>query len=244
MNLEGKTAIVTGGSRGIGAAITRKLAQLGATVYFTYKSAEAKAEELSQETGAKYFKCDQTKLDEIESIFNAIFENAGKIDILVNNAGITKDSYLPMMSDEDFTAVLNANLLGAFKWSKLASKKMYGTRSGSIIFISSVSGLVGVAGQTNYSASKGAICAFARSAAAELGAKSVRINSVCPGFIETDMTAKIPRQIARTQIEKIPLKRFGTSEEVANIVAFLASDEASYITGQTITVDGGLTGCA
>ena len=148
-----------------------------------------------------------------------------------------------MMPEADFTSVLDANLLGAFRWTKLASKKMYGQRSGSIIFISSVSGLVGVAGQTNYSASKGALCAFARSLASELGTKSIRVNTICPGFIETDMTAKIPRQIARAQVEKITLKRFGKPEEVANVAVFLASDDSSYITGQTIIVDGGLTAC-
>ncbi len=244
MKLEGKTAIVTGGSRGIGAAIVKKFTELGARVYFTYRNASDEAENLVQATGATAIKCDQTDAAEIEKSFDAIFAESGKIDILVNNAGITKDGYLPMMPEGDFANVIDANLMGAFRWTKLASKKMYGARKGSIIFISSISGLVGVAGQTNYAASKGALCAFARSAAAEFGAKSIRVNSICPGFIETDMTAKIPRQIARAQVEKIPLKRFGNPEEIANIAAFLASDESSYITGQTIVADGGLTGCA
>ncbi len=244
MNLEGKIAIVTGGSRGIGAAIVKKFTELGARVYFTYRSAIDEAEKLAKDTGATPMMCDQTNALDIEKTFDTIFAESGKIDILVNNAGITRDGYLPMMPEADFANVLEANLMGAFRWTKLASKKMYGTRKGSIIFISSVSGLVGVAGQTNYAASKGALCAFARSAAAELGAKSIRVNTICPGFIETDMTAKIPRQIARAQTEKIALKRFGAPEEIANIAAFLASDESSYITAQTIVADGGLTGCA
>ena len=243
MKLEGKVAIITGGSRGIGAAIVKKFSELGAKVYFTYRSESDAVKLLAQETGATAFQCDQTDASAIDKTFDAIFADAGKIDILVNNAGITKDGYLPMMPEADFTSVLDANLLGAFRWTKLASKKMYGQRSGSIIFISSVSGLVGVAGQTNYAASKGALCAFARSAASELGAKSIRVNTICPGFIETDMTAKIPRQIARTQVEKITLKRFGKPEEIANVAVFLASDDSSYITGQTIVADGGLTAC-
>ena len=243
MKLEGKVAIVTGGSRGIGEAIVRKFAELGAKVYFTYRTESDTVKVLAQETNSIAIQCDQTDAIAIEKSFDKIFADAGKIDILVNNAGITKDGYLPMMPESDFTSVLDANLLGAFRWTKLTSKKMYGQRSGSIIFISSVSGLVGVTGQTNYSASKGALCAFARSCASELGTKSIRVNTICPGFIETDMTAKIPRQIARTQVEKITLKRFGKPEEIANIAAFLASDDSSYITGQTIIADGGLTAC-
>ena len=243
MKLDGKVAIVTGGSRGIGEAIVRKFAQLGAKVYFTYRTESDAVKALAQETNATAIKCDQTDASAIEKSFDKIFADAGKIDILVNNAGITKDGYLPMMPETDFASVLDANLFGSFRWTKLASKKMYGQRSGSIIFISSVSGLVGVAGQTNYAASKGALCAFARSCASELGAKSIRVNTICPGFIETDMTAKIPRQIARAQVEKITLKRFGKPDEIANIAVFLASDDSSYITGQTIVADGGLTAC-
>lgn len=163
--------------------------------------------------------------------------------MLVNNAGITRDNYLMLMPQSSWREVLQTNLDGAYEWTKCAAKKMYSQRSGSIVFISSVSGLVGVAGQTNYAASKGAICAFARACAAELGAKSIRVNTVCPGFIETDMTAKIPRDIACKQRERIVLKRFGKAEEVAEAVYFLSSDMASYITGQTLVVDGGLTGC-
>jgi len=241
--MNGKTAIITGGSRGIGAAIVEKFSSLGARVFFTYKSRAEDAEALAAKTGARAFKCDQTDRAQISETFDAIFAEAGKIDILVNNAGITKDCYLPLMPSADFSSVLEANLFGAFEWTKLAAKKMYGERSGSIIFISSVSALAGVAGQTNYAASKGALCAFARAAAAELGAKSIRVNAIAPGFVETDMTAKIPARIRREHAEKIALGRFGSPKEIAEVAAFLASGAASYITGQTIVVDGGLTAC-
>ncbi len=148
-----------------------------------------------------------------------------------------------LMPKPSWREVIETNLDGAYEWTKCVAKKMYARKSGSIIFISSVSGLVGVAGQTNYAASKGAICAFSRACAAELGAKSIRVNTICPGFIDTDMTAKIPRDIANKQRERIVLKRFGKPEEVAEAAFFLASDGASYITGQTLVVDGGLTGC-
>lgn len=148
-----------------------------------------------------------------------------------------------LMPEKSWDDVLETNLDGAFEWTKCASKKMYAKKSGAILFIASVSGLVGVGGQTNYAASKGAICAFSRACAAELGAKSIRVNTIAPGFVETDMTAKIPRDIAAKQRERIVLKRFGKPEEIAAVAHFLTSDAASYITGQTIVVDGGLTGC-
>ena len=243
MNLANKVAVVTGGSRGIGAAVVKKFAQAGAKVYFTYKNDSPQTEALASETSATPLKCDQSDSAQIEAAFDKIFSFENKIDILVNNAGITKDGFLMLMPEKDFDSVLDTNMLGAFRWTKLAAKKMFSQKSGSIIFISSVSGLVGVAGQTNYSASKGAICAFARSVAAELGGKGVRSNVICPGFIDTDMTAKIPRATAQAQREKITLKRFGKPEEIANVALFLASDDSSYITGQTVIVDGGLTGC-
>lgn len=242
-SLKGKIAIVTGASRGIGAATVRKLSELGAIVFFTYKSSCGNARALAEETGAVPVLCDQLDASKIEETADDIFAKTGSIDILVNNAGITRDGYLMLMPCDDWNSVLETNLNGAFRWTKCVAKKMYAKKRGSIVFVSSVSGLVGVAAQTNYSASKGAICAFSRSAAAELGAKGIRVNTVCPGFIETDMTSKIPREIARIQKERILMKRFGTPEEVANAIAFLASDQASYITGQTLVVDGGLTGC-
>jgi len=243
MDLNGKIAIITGASRGIGAEIVRRFRALGAKVYFTYKSSEDAANMLAQTTGATAMKCNQNDGDTIDSCVDKIFEECGQIDILVNNAGITKDNFMMMMSPDDFNKVIDTNLGGAFRWTKCVSRKMYSKKSGSIIFISSVSGLVGVGGQANYSASKGAICALARSVAAELGAKGIRSNTICPGFIDTDMTAKIPRDIANAQKQRIVMKRFGTPAEVANVAAFLASDQSSYITGQSIVVDGGLTGC-
>jgi len=166
------------------------------------------------------------------------------LDILVNNAGITCDQFLMLMPEADWQKVLDVNLNGAFRWCKGATRPMLLQRQGVIINIASVSGLVGVAGQTNYSASKGALIAFSRSLAAELGAKGIRVNTVVPGFIETDMTAKLPRAIKERNLERILTKRFGKPAEVAAVVAFLASEEASYIVGQTIVVDGGLTASA
>lgn len=243
MNLSGKTAIITGASRGIGAAVVAKFAELGADVFFTYHNSEELALQLAAKCGATAMKCDQNDAAQIEACADSVYAARGKIDILVNNAGITKDGFFMMMPQKDFDIVADTNAGGAFRWTKAVARKMYAAKSGSIIFISSVAGLVGVAGQVNYAASKGAICAMSRAVAAELAQKGIRANAVCPGFIETDMTAKIPRDIARTQKERVALKRFGKPEEVAQVVAFLASDMSSYITGQTITVDGGLTGC-
>ncbi len=241
--LAGKTAIITGGSRGIGAAVARKFAERGARVFFTYKSGAEAAERLAAETGATAVCCDQSDGAAIESAFEKIFAETGRIDVLVNNAGITKDSFLALMPERDFLSVLDINAAGAFRWTKLAAKKMLSQKSGSIIFMSSASGLVGIGGQANYAASKGAMCAFARAVAAELGAKGIRANSICPGFVETDMTAKIPRRLVAEYTDKIALKRFARAEEIASVALFLASDMSSYITGQSIAVDGGLTAC-
>lgn len=241
--MEKKTAIITGGSRGIGAAIVRKFASENIDVFFTYFSSEDAARKLAEETGATPIRCPQNDRAEIAKTVDAVFSLRGKIDILVNNAGITRDNFLMLMPEKSWDDVLETNLDGAFEWTKCASKKMYAKKSGAILFIASVSGLVGVGGQTNYAASKGAICAFSRACAAELGAKSIRVNTIAPGFVETDMTAKIPRDIAAKQRERIVLKRFGKPEEIAAVAHFLTSDAASYITGQTIVVDGGLTGC-
>lgn len=241
--MEKKTAIITGGSRGIGAAIARKFASENIDVFFTYFSSEDAARKLAEETGATPIRCPQNDRAEIAKTVDAVFSQRGKIDILVNNAGITRDNFLMLMPEKSWDDVLETNLDGAFEWTKCVSKKMYAKKSGAILFIASVSGLVGVGGQTNYAASKGAICAFSRACAAELGAKSIRVNTIAPGFVETDMTAKIPRDIAAKQRERIVLKRFGKPEEIAAVAHFLTSDAASYITGQTIVVDGGLTGC-
>lgn len=242
--MKDKIAIVTGGSRGIGAAIVKRFAAAGAKVYFTYANSESAAHGLASETGASAMRCPQGDPVAIAEAVDKIYSENGAIDVLVNNAGITRDGFMMTMPQFSWREVLDTNLDGAFAWTKCAAKKMYAKKSGSIIFVSSVSALVGVAGQANYAASKGALCALARACAAELGAKGIRANAICPGFIETDMTAKIPRDIAARQKERIVLKRFGRPEEVAEAALFLASGASSYITGQTLTIDGGLTGCA
>ena len=173
-----------------------------------------------------------------------VLADAGKIDVLVNNAGITADMFLMLMPADDWNRVIDTNLNGAFRWCKAVTRPMLGARRGVIINIASIAGLVGVMGQTNYAASKGALLAFTRALAAELGVKGIRVNSVVPGFIETDMSARVPRQIKQKNLEHIVLKRFGKPEEVASAVTFLASDAASYIMGQSIVVDGGLTATA
>lgn len=244
MKLAGKVALITGGSRGIGRAIVEKFASEGAKVAFTYNSSESEALELARATGAYAIRCSQNSPEEISSAVETIYKEFSSIDILVNNAGITKDGFLMMMPQSAWDDVIATNLTGAFYWTKLVSKKMYAKRAGSIIFISSVSGIAGVGGQANYAASKGGLCALARSVAAELGAKGIRSNAICPGFIDTAMTAKLPRDVVAKQKANIPLGRFGKPEEVAETALFLASDVSSYITGQTIVIDGGLTGCA
>lgn len=239
---EGKIVVVTGGSRGIGKACVMDLVARGARVYFTYNKNESAADELVKISGAEKIKCSQNEFTEIDSAITKIISSEGKIDILVNNAGITSDQFIMMMPIEEWDKVINTNVGGAFRWGKAVCRPMMNARSGVIINIASVSGLLGIAGQTNYAASKGAIIAFSRALAAEFGPRGIRVNTVVPGFIDTDMTAKMPRQIKMQNLERILLRRFGKPEEVAKTVAFLASDDASYIVGQTIVVDGGLTG--
>jgi 3-oxoacyl-[acyl-carrier protein] reductase len=242
MNFTDKIAIVTGGSRGIGKAVVEDLTKRGARVYFTYNKNEVLAGELAGRTGAHAMQCSQNAPDAIEKAVESILLQEGQIDILVNNAGITNDKFLMIMSHEEWHKVLDTNISGAFRWAKAVCRPMLNAQKGAIVNIASVAGLVGIAGQTNYAASKGAILAFSRALAAELGPKGIRVNAVVPGFIETDMTLAMPRQIKIQNKEKILIKRFGKPEEVARVVAFLASDMASYIFGQEIIVDGGLTG--
>lgn len=241
---EGQVVVVTGGSRGIGRAIVEHFAARGAHVYFTYQQSDDLAAQLSAATGAQALKCSQTDAAAIDAAVTRIHSETKRLDVLVNNAGITSDQFLMLMPEADWTKVLDTNLNGAFRWSKAASRPMLGVKRGVIINIASVSGIMGIMGQTNYSASKGALLAFSRSLAAELGSKGIRVNAVVPGFIETDMTAKVPKPIRQKNLERIVMKRFGTPAEVAAVVGFLASEAASYIQGQTVIVDGGLTASA
>ena len=241
---ENKVVVVTGGSRGIGRAIVERFAAQGARVFFTYHQNEAAAAQVAAVGPAVAIKCSQTDAAAIDSAVERVLADAGKIDVLVNNAGITADTFLMLMPADDWNRVIDTNLNGACRWCKAVTRPMLGARRGVIINIASIAGLVGVMGQTNYAASKGALLAFTRALAAELGVKGIRVNSVVPGFIETDMSARVPRQIKQKNLEHIVLKRFGKPEEVAAAVTFLASDAASYIMGQSIVVDGGLTATA
>jgi len=241
MILDNKVAIITGGSRGIGKAIVEEFTKNKAKVYFTYHKDDVAATKVQGSCGAIPVKCSQTDNECIEQMIASILRDNGKIDILVNNAGITSDQFLMMMSFEQWEKVINTNLHGTYRWVKAVSRPMLSAKNGIIVNISSIAGLVGTAGQTNYAASKGGLLAFTRSLAAEFGPNGIRVNAVVPGFIETDMTAVMPRQIKKENMEKILLKRFGKPEEVAQVVLFLSSDSASYIAGQTIVVDGGLS---
>jgi 3-oxoacyl-[acyl-carrier protein] reductase len=244
MRFADKTIVVTGGSRGIGRAVVARFCAEGAKVFFTYNKNDEAASVTATECGATAIKCSQTDGDAVSATVASIISQTGAIDVLVNNAGVTSDQFLMMMSVEQWDKVINTNLNGAFRWAKEICRPMLNAQKGSIINIASVSGLTGIAGQTNYAASKGGLLAFTRALAAELGPKGIRVNAVVPGFIDTDMTAIIPRQIKRQNLDRILMKRFGASEEVASAVVFLASGDASYITGQTIVVDGGLTATA
>jgi 3-oxoacyl-[acyl-carrier protein] reductase len=241
---ENKVVVITGGSRGIGRAIVERFTALGARVFFTYHQRDDQAREVATACGAENIQCPQSDAAAIDAAVQQIVSSTGKIDVLVNNAGITRDNWLMLMPAEDWNNVLDTNIGGAFRWCKAVSRLMLGVRAGVIVNIASISGLVGVAGQTNYCASKGALLAFSRALAAELGPRGIRVNAVVPGFIETDMTAKVPKPIREQNLKRIVLKRFGRPAEVAAAVTFLASDDASYIMGQTIVVDGGLTAIA
>ena len=245
MLLDGKVALVTGASRGIGRAIALKLAAEGAKVAINYAGNTAKAEEVKAEIEknggeAILVQADVADAAAVEAMVNATVEAFGQIDILVNNAGITRDGLLMRMKDEDFDAVINTNLKGVFYCTKLVSKLMMKKRSGRIINMASVVGLMGNAGQTNYAAAKAGVIGFSKSAAKELATRGITVNMVAPGFIDTDMTAAMTDKAREMTLTGIPLNRMGTPEDVANAVAFLVSDNASYITGQVINVDGGM----
>ncbi|MGN0435218.1 MAG: 3-oxoacyl-[acyl-carrier-protein] reductase [Wujia sp.] len=245
MTLENKTAIVTGGSRGIGRAICIALAKEGANVVTCYShSAEGAVEtvKMCEEYGvkAKAIKADVANNDDVAALVAAVKDEYGSIDILVNNAGITRDNLILKMKEEDFDTVIDTNLKGAFLCMQNVSKIMLKQKSGKIINISSVVGVRGNAGQTNYSASKAGLIGMTKSVAKELASRGITVNAVAPGFIETEMTAKLPETVVEESLKSIPMKCMGSGEDVANLVAFLASDKARYITGQVICVDGGM----
>lgn len=243
--LEGKTAIITGGSRGIGKGIAQTFAAQGANVAFTYSSSADSALALEKELNglgvkAKAYQSNAADFNESQKLAEDVFAEFGSIDILVNNAGITKDNLLLRMGEEDFDKVIEVNLKSVFNMTKAVQRIMLKQRKGSIINMSSVVGVKGNAGQTNYAASKAGIIGFSKSVALELGSRNVRSNVIAPGFIETEMTSKLDENIVKGWRDAIPLKRGGTPEDVANVCVFLASDLSAYVTGQTINVDGGM----
>lgn len=243
--LEGKTALITGGSRGIGKGICEVFAAQGANVAFTYLSSTQKADALAAElskngTKAKGFQSNAADFSSAEKLINDVIAEFGNIDILINNAGITRDNLLMRMSEEQWDEVINTNLKSVFNLSKFIARPMMKNRGGSIINISSVVGVNGNAGQANYSASKAGIFGFTKSMAKELGSRNVRVNAIAPGFIETEMTEALDEKMLEQWKSAIPLKRGGSTEDVANACLFLASDMSGYITGQTLLVDGGM----
>ena len=243
--LKDKVAIVTGGTRGIGRAIALKLADHGANIVINYRNSDKEAEELKgilEEKGVKVLavKCDISNFEDSKNLMDKCKEVFGKIDILVNNAGITKDTLIMRMKEEDFDNVIDVNLKGTFNCAKHASAIMLKQRFGKIINMTSVVGIAGNAGQVNYAASKAGVIGLTKSLAKELGSRGITVNAVAPGFINTDMTASLSEKVKEEASKNIPLKRLGKAEDVAEVVAFLASDSANYITGQVIHVDGGM----
>ena len=243
--LEGKTAIITGGSRGIGKAIVEVFVKQGANVAFTYSSSSEAAKIIESELSTsnvkvKSYKSDASNFEEAQELAAAVLEEFGSIDILSNNAGITKDNLLMRMSEEDFDRVIQVNLKSVFNMTKAVQRTMLKQRKGSIINMSSVIGVKGNAGQSNYAASKAGILGFTKSMAIELGSRNIRSNAIAPGFIVTEMTDQLGEDTIKQYFEAIPLKRGGTPEEIANTCVFLGSDMSSYITGQVLNVDGGM----
>ena len=243
--LENKTAIITGATRGIGRGIALEFANQGCNVTFTYSSSVAAAEALEKElialgVKAKGYQSNAADFDAAQQLAKDVLKEFGTIDILVNNAGITKDNLLMRISEDDFDKVIEVNLKSVFNLTKAVIRPMMKQRKGSIINMSSVVGLKGNAGQTNYSASKAGILGFSKSVALELGSRNIRSNVVAPGFIETEMTAKLDEKVVEGWRNDIPLKRGGTPKDIADACVFLASDMSSYITGQTLSVDGGM----
>lgn len=245
MDFKNKTAVITGGSRGIGLAIAKKLAEGGANIAVLYvgdesEGAAAKAELEQYGTKVEQYFCDVSDFEKSKAVSEQVIEEFGKVDILINNAGITRDKLVLNMEESDFDAVINVNLKGTFNMIKHFYKHFMKNRGGRIVSTSSIVGLIGNAGQANYSASKAGIIGLTKSVARELAGRNVTVNAVAPGYIGTDMTNVLPDKVKETMKSQIPAKRIGTPEDVANVVAFLCSDEAAYVTGEVIRVDGGL----
>ena len=245
MNLTGKVTLVTGASRGIGRQIALTLAGYGATVIVNYNGSAAKAEEVVNEITAnggmaESMQCSVSDFEKSKEMIDGIVKKYGRLDILVNNAGITKDNLIMKMSEDDFDAVIATNLKGAFNCIKHVSRQMLKQKSGRIINISSVSGVMGNAGQVNYSASKAGVIGMTKAVAREMATRGITCNAVAPGFIVTEMTDVLSDTIKENITNQIPMRRFGQTKDVANLVAFLASEEAGYITGQVVGVDGGM----
>ena len=236
----GKVAIVTGGSRGIGRAIVTALSREGAKVAFTYASNKIAADELSNGDSVIAFQADATNIDQAKDVVKQVREKFGRVDILVNNAGITRDKLLAMMSEKDWDDVIDTNLKGVFTMTKPVVGAMLRQRAGTILNITSISGVVGMPGQVNYSSSKAGMIGFTKALAKEVGKAGINVNALALGLIETDMTSVLNEEYKKKALEQIPQGRFGKAEEIAEIALFLLSPKAAYITGQVIQVDGGL----
>uniref|UniRef100_UPI0040568509 3-oxoacyl-[acyl-carrier-protein] reductase n=1 Tax=Acetatifactor sp. TaxID=1872090 RepID=UPI0040568509 len=243
--LTGKVAVVTGASRGIGRAVALKMAEAGATVVINYNGSADRAESVRKEITemggtASIYQCNVADFAVCEKFIQDVIAQYGRIDILVNNAGITRDGLLMKMSEEDFDQVLNTNLKGCFNCIRFVSRQMLKQKGGHIINMSSVSGVMGNAGQANYSASKAGVIGLTKAAARELASRHITVNAIAPGFIETDMTNVLSDNVKAEAVKQIPLGAFGKTDDIANLAVFLASEQAAYITGQVIHVDGGM----
>ncbi|PFP30658.1 beta-ketoacyl-ACP reductase [Bacillus sp. AFS073361] len=245
MNLEGKAALVTGASRGIGREIALELARQGANVAVNFSGSEAKANEVVDEIkalGREAFavKCNVSNSEEVAEMIKGTIDSFGKLDILVNNAGITKDNLLMRMKEEEWDDVININLKGVFLCTKAVTRQMMKQRVGRIINIASIVGVSGNPGQANYVAAKAGVIGLTKTTAKELASRNITVNAIAPGFITTDMTDKLPEDVKAEMLKQIPLARLGEPKDIAKITAFLASDDSSYITGQTLHIDGGM----